>query len=158
MNVYICYDRYERDEWYSVYHIETNKNRAIKHFREVDLIDFLSYGPDDCHSFVLQQVIMTAKQYHRLCYLVENEGNHTCDTSDELKDLLISIYDESEFDVYTLMSTDGCTDNFELLKFYCVVNGLDPENYDNINDAQDALYDDEDLYLIWLKRYIALNY
>ena len=26
------------------------------------------------------------------------------------------------------------------------------------NDAQDALYDDEDLYLIWLKRYIALNY
>ena len=39
MNVYITYDRYERDEWYALYGVETNKRRAIKKFLEDNAMD-----------------------------------------------------------------------------------------------------------------------
>ena len=158
MNVYIAYDRYEHDEWYSVYNIETNKQRAIKHFKEEDLPSFISYGPDDCHSFQLQRVVMTAKQYHRLCYLVENEGSHTCDTSDELKDLLMSIFDENDFEVDTLMSTDGCSDIWDLVRYYCERNGGDCENDDDFEKAQEELFNNDELFENVLKEYIKIAY
>lgn len=159
MNVYLTYDRYEHDEWYYVYNIETNKRRAIKYFKETALVDFISYGPDDCHSFQLQRIVMSAKEYKRLCYLVENEGNHTCDTSDELKELLIRIFDEDdEFEVETLYSTDGCSDNWDLIKFYCEEVGFDSENDDEFNQAQEILFNDDELYEKMLKKYIKLTY
>ena len=36
MHVYITYDRYEHNEWLAVYTIETNRQRAIKKFKEED--------------------------------------------------------------------------------------------------------------------------
>lgn len=102
---------------------------------------------------------MSAKEYKRLCYLVENEGNQTCDTSDELKELLIRIFDEDdEFDVETLYSTDGCSDNWDLIKFYCEEVGLDSENDDEFNQAQEILFNDEEIYEKMLKKYIKLTY
>ena len=41
MNVYITYDRYEHNEWFCVYHIDTDLDRAIEHCREIDLFDFI---------------------------------------------------------------------------------------------------------------------
>ena len=51
MKVYICYDRYEHDEWFNVFYVDTNRDESIRHCKEIDLPDFLSCGPDDCHSF-----------------------------------------------------------------------------------------------------------
>lgn len=162
MNVYITFDRYERDEWYSVYHIETNMMRAIKHFKTVDLIDFLSYGPDDCHSFQLMKLVMPKKEYKRLCWLVDNEGSLSQEDKDELRDLLISIYDESIYDAEVLLFTDGCSDNCELIDFYIDTYGIEMEDgedkYDRHSRVANKIYNDEDLYLEVLKKYIAVYY
>lgn len=153
MNVYIAYDRYERDEWYSVYHIETNRQRAIKHFKEVDLVDFISYGPDDCHSFQLQKVVMTPAQYWELCKVCQ------CDVHEkELVDFMIDIYDENEYEVETIYFTDGCSDNFALIEFYCIQSGIEADDEDAIDEAQEKLFNDEELYLKVLKEYIKCNY
>ena len=53
MVVYICYDRYEHDEWINVEYIGTDKDESIRKVKEEILPDFLMYGPDDCHSFQL---------------------------------------------------------------------------------------------------------
>ena len=92
MNVYITYDRYERDEWYSLYGVETNKKRAIKKFLEEYLPDFLDYGPDDCHSFQLQKVILTAREYKELLYLDEHGSDEDviikADSIEELEKII----------------------------------------------------------------------
>ncbi len=158
MNVYITYDRYERDEWYSVYHIDTNKKRAIKHFREVDLPNFVEYGPDDCHSFQLQKVVMPRRDYLKLCKMVEDDSYAE---QGELKKMLISIFDESPeagYEVENIFFTDGCSDNMEIIKYYCEKNEMDPENDDDFDKVGKLLSDDEDLYMKTAKRYIAENY
>jgi hypothetical protein len=153
MNVYIAYDRYERDEWYSIYNIETNKKIAIQHFKNKDLVDFISYGPDDCHSFQLQRVQLTKEEYKELLR-IEKEG-----TEEEVKDFLIKFYNEYEgYGVETLMSTDGCSDNAELLDCYCLMMGVDPEDDDTKYELSDKLYEDEELYLEILKKWIKQNY
>lgn len=160
MNVYITYDRYEHDEWLSVHHIETNMQRAIKHFKEEDLPDFLEYGPDDCHSFQLQKIQMTKKQYERLCELVNAEApsaNYE-DESAELKELLIRIFDEDEeFCVETIFQTDGCSDYWEMLKYYCEENGLLYDDDDEQEEAQERLQDDE-LFKKTIREYIKAYY
>ena len=159
MNVYITYDRYEHDEWLSVYHIETNRQRAIKHFKEEDLVSFISYGPDDCHSFQLQKVVLSKEQYKRLVWLVENEGKCGAETDQELHDLLVEFYDDnSEYEPETIMSTDGCSDNTEIIRFYCQMENLDPEDDDHYEMAQEVIMNDEDIYLRVLKEYISCYY
>lgn len=159
MNVYITYDRYEHNEWLSVYHIETNKQRAIKHFRETDLIDFLSYGPDDCHSFQLQKVVLSKSQYDKLCYLVETEKDCESCYEQELKEMLIAFFEEDEeYDVETLASTDGCSDNIELAEYYCDKLGIDEEDEDKREEIKEKVWNDEELYLKVLKEWIKLNY
>ena len=159
MNVYITYDRYERNEWLSVYHIEKNRERAIKHFKEEDLIDFLSYGPDDCHTFQLQRVVLSSEQYKRLLFLVENDGAEHPEYGKELEELLIRFYEEDEeFEPLTLYSTDGCSDNWELVEFYCEMENLDPEDDDHKEMAQEILFNDDEIYTRVLKEYIAVAY
>ena len=160
MNVYITYDRYEHNEWLSVYHIETNKKRAIEHCKEVDLVDFISYGPDDCHSFQLQKVVMTKEQYKRFCYLVEHEGDPEVDQDEELKEMLVSIYDEDEkWDSEIIIQTDGCSDAFEVARFYCEENGIDIEDEEDIEeDAREILFNDDELFEQYLKKYIKVYY
>lgn len=158
MNVYITYDRYERDEWYSVYHIETNKQRAIKHFLEVDLLDFVTYGPDDCHSFQLQKVLMPRKDYLKLCKMVEDDSYSE---HGELKDMMMNIYNESSeagYEVENIFFTDGCSDNVEIVKYYCVKNGMDPENSEDFDKAQELLCNNEELYTRVARGYIDANY
>lgn len=153
MNIYIAYDRYERDEWYSVYHIETNRHRAIKHFKEIDLVDFISYGPDDCHSFQLQKVVMTRMQYQKLCELCKRDTYNK-----EFIEFMIGIYDETEYEVETISYTDGCSDNFELIEFYCRQIGIEADDEDAIYDAEEKLFNDEELYMKVLKNYIKIYY
>ena len=153
MNIYITYDRYEHDEWYYIHHIETNKKRAIKHFKEIDLPDFIAYGPDDCHSFQLQKVYMTKEQYNELLEVYEH-GSEA-----DIKEFMLPIYDEDEeFEVETLFFTDGCSDNFELIEFYCQRLGIEADDDDAIDEAQQKLFNDEELYSKILKKYIAMYY
>jgi hypothetical protein len=155
VRVYITYDRYEHDEWLSIYTIETNKQRAIKKFKEEDLPSFLGYGPDDCHSFQLQKVEMSKSLYDNLL-----KWNGSSDKYDEenLKELLIAIFDEEEeFEVETLYSTDG-SDNWDLLRFYASINGLDYDDDDVAEEIQEKLFNNDELYNEVLKKYIALNY
>ncbi len=153
MNIYITYDRYERDEWYSVYHIETNKQRAIQHFLETDLIDFLTYGPDDCHSFQLQKVVMTREEYKKLCKLIE-----AADKEGELREFLIGVYSETEFEVETIFCTDGCSDNMEAVNYYCDKLGIDEDDDDARAEMWEKIGNDEALWLNILKEYIAVTY
>lgn len=157
MKVYLTYDRYERNEWLSIYTIETNRQRAIKKFKEEDLPSFLGYGPDDCHSFQLQKLEMTKTLYNKLCYLNEHEseGNN----SEELRELLISFYEEDE-DFYpeTLYYTDGCSDNFELLRFYAEMCHLDYDDDEVAEEIQEKLWNNDELYDKVLKEYIRCNY
>jgi hypothetical protein len=155
VRVYITYDRYEHDEWLSIYTIETNKQRAIKKFKEEDLPSFLGYGPDDCHSFQLQKVEMSKSLYDNL--LKWNESSDKYD-EENLKELLIAIFDEEEeFEVETLYSTDG-SDNWDLLRFYASINGLDYDDDDVAEEIQEKLFNNDELYNEVLKKYIALNY
>ena len=156
MHVYITYDRYEHNEWLSVYTIETNRQRAIKKFKEEDLPSFLEYGPDDCHSFQLQCVEMSKSLYNKL--LKWNESSDRCDEKN-LEELLIAIYqEEKDFEVETLYYTDGCSDNFELIRFYCEMHGLDAEDDDVNEEVQNKLWNNDEVYKETLKKYIALNY
>lgn len=45
MNVYVVFDRYERNEWINVFYVGTDREESIKHCKEIDLPNFLEYGP-----------------------------------------------------------------------------------------------------------------
>jgi hypothetical protein len=66
MKVYVCFDRYECDEYYNVFFIDTDRNNSIRKCKEETLPNFLKYGPDDCHSFVLVEVEVSEKDYLQL--------------------------------------------------------------------------------------------
>lgn len=152
MNVYITYDRYEHNEWYCIYNIETQRERAIKHFLEVDLVDFISYGPDDCHSFVLEKVVMTKKQYEELCR-INKKGSES-----EIIRFMTPIYEGEDFEKETLFFTDGCSDMLEIIKLYCQQCGIDADDDDAIEEATARLCNDDELFLSVLKEYIRITY
>lgn len=155
MNVYITYDRYEHNEWFSVYHIETNKARAIKHCKEIDLPDFISYGPDDCHSFQLQKVSMTKAEYKRLCELVDSTYE-----SRELDEIMEGIFEQCDWhgEGNCIIASDGCSDNVELIEYYCIKQGIEADDDDAIEAAQDELSTNEELYKAILREYITATY
>lgn len=160
LNVYITYDRYEHDEWYSVYSIETNKRRAIKQCKK-DLFDFISYGPDDCHSFQLQRVQMTKEEHKRLCELVNKKDYVEFDKGEEgeLKKILMDIFDKCNWgDEDVIIFTDGCSDNVDLIEFYCARHGISPDDEDAIDEVENLLNNDTDLYEETLRKYISATY
>lgn len=157
MNVYITYDRYEHNEWFSIYHIDTNKQRAIKHCKEIDLLDFISYGPDDCHSFQLQKVFMTKAEYKRFCELVENKGYSE---HGELHDIMVDIFEQISCWNYDniLISSDGCSDAYEILKYYCIKKGIEADDDDAIDEAEEELCLNDELRKVITREYINTVY
>lgn len=119
----------------------------------MDLFDFISYGPDDCHSFQLQKVIMTRKEYERLRCLVEIPKDEP-----ELEEILTNIFQEIDYDVETIISTDGCTDLIEVLQYYCEKNGLDYDDYEVQAEAYEKLSSEDGLFEKTLKEYIKIAY
>jgi hypothetical protein len=54
-----------------------------------------------------------------------------------------------------LISTDGCSDNWEIIQQYCLSNGLDyNEDYEIVTDA----LENEEVYRKELEKHIRLNY
>jgi hypothetical protein len=165
MKVYITYDRYERNEWFNVFHISLDREESIKHCKEVDLVDFISYGPDDCHSFQLQEVEMTQEQYDQLMKWYTDDSSTLEDMGDESSDyykFMCKVFDKVGLvghEDEILISTDGCTDNVEIVYFYGKEQGLDiDEDDDEYYELEEELFDNEDLYTEVLKRYINETY
>lgn len=164
MKVYITYDRYENNEWFRVDHIETSLSRSLKHFREVDLPSFLKYGPDDCHSFVLQRVNITKKEYEQLLrwdkdpdQKLENYG----DSSSDFFNFMVDLYDivgcvDDEGNIICL--TDGCSDIYELPHFYGLMSHQDTSDEDVYDRIMERLCNDEDFCDMVVKEYIRCNY
>lgn len=159
MKVYICFDRYERNEWFNVFHIGTRKSESIKKVKEEILPEFLNYGPDDCHSFQLVIVDMTKRDYEQLLKwnseenkVLENYGDESSDYFKWMCELyeLIGEYD------CELISTDGCSDFYDILKFYGRLKGISSEDFEDYeDDLQDEFCELEDtLRLDLIKQYV----
>lgn len=103
-NFYVTYDRYEYDEWFSIYHIDTNMDRAMQHFDEKDLPSFLAYGPDDCHAFQLEKVTMTLSDYRKLLYMSKYDNDNPV-----FDDMMYFIY-HGIYEKETLRFTNGMSD------------------------------------------------
>ena len=165
IKVYITYDRYEHDEWFEVYHLGRNYDKAHQKCIEEDLPSFISYGPDDCHSFQLQELEMSEYMYRKLRKLV-NKNEFTPDEQTEFDNLMERIYD-GEFTTETFLFTDGCSDYYEIIRYHCG-DEPDPDNYedeDEYNNAMseyeakaDELRSDNELFDKVLKEYIVSAY
>ena len=161
MNVYITYDRYEHNEWFQIYRVETNKKRALKLCKEVDLPKFIEYGPDDCHSFQLQKIEISKNDYKLLCELIKNNDVVECYGSkkSKLEEFMIDIYDKCDWHgENVLLATDGCSDVYDAVKFYCEHNGLNYEDDDIRKQAEDILFNDNNKFSNVLKEYIKRHY
>jgi hypothetical protein len=160
MKVYITYDRYEHDEWFRVDNIDTSLKRSLKKFKEQDLPSFLEYGPDDCHSYQLQRVEMTKKEYEQLLswnedpeQKLENFGDER--NSDYFK-FLQELYDNQE---EVIRSTDGCSDFYEIVQFYGQMKGIDPEDFEDYEDElQEELCTNDSLRHEVVVEYVKRNY
>ena len=162
MKVYITYDRYERDEWYSIYNISLDREESIRHCKEVDLPSFLEYGPDDCHSFQLQEVEMAQEEYDLFMkwYSEDQSLENYGDRSSDLFKKMVEFYDQTGYnDPNVLISTDGCSDFYDILKYYGQMKGIDPEDFDDLeDDLQYELCSDDELYGKVLRQYINDTY
>jgi hypothetical protein len=162
MKVYITYDRYENDEWYNIYYVSTNERESIKHCLEKDLVDFISYGPDDCHSFQLQEVEMTKKQYDQFTKWIEEDQSleDYGSKSSDLYNFMVELYDCTGVvdDTNTIISTDGCTDCVDVVHYYGNQLGLDTEDDEVYYEVQEKLYEDDELFDKILKEYIYYTY
>ena len=164
MKVYITYDRYERNEWFSIENVDTSLKRSLKKFKETDLPEFINYGPDDCHFFLLQRVDMTKKEYEQLLSWIEDPTqtleNHGDESSDLFK-FMCDIYDRVgcvDYEDDIIYSTDGCSDIFELPHFYGKMSHQDTSDQDVYDRLMERLCEDEDLRKVVLKEYIRCTY
>ena len=169
MKVYVCYDRYEHNEWFSVYSIGTDRDKMIEKCKKEDLPSFIEYGPDDCHSFQLVCIDITKSQYNKLKKWSEEIGSIEDYGDDEHRDFyefMCEVHDE-EYTVETLIFSDGCSDVFEVVKYYGVMyKNVDCEDVSDVEwlyseegeEYQEELMNDEDLWKKVLREYILDTY
>jgi len=66
MKVYLIFDRYGCDEWYSLDYVGTKKTESIKRYQTL-VKDMIDLGPDDNHSYCLVCVtFLTRDEYNIL--------------------------------------------------------------------------------------------
>ena len=164
MIVYICYDRYEHNEWFNVFEVSTNREESYRKCKEIHLPDFLCYGPDDCHSFQLVGVKMTKRQFNLLLDWME-QFKGSCEGTEEDRsfyDFMCDLYEGTEQYsevVEDLVFTDGCSDFYEIVRYYGQIKGIDPEDYeDEEYDLQCELCQDDELCLKITKEYVENTY
>ena len=166
MKVYIIYDRYERNEWFCVDYIGTRKSDSIKMFKEKCLPEFICYGPDDCHSYQLQVVEMTKKQYEQLL-----EWDKNCESleseSSPYYQFMCEVYDNCDWDNDIIMGSDGCSEYSNIVRYYGLVcKGLTNQVVDQYDwvftneyeQYYEELMNDDDLFERMCKNYIRDNF
>ena len=170
MVVYICYDRYENDEWINVEYIGTDKEESIRKVKEEILPDFLCYGPDDCHSFQLQMVEMTKRDYKQLMKWFDDPNQslekHGSDNSDYFN-FMCELYDLTGLCNCCLISTDGCSDYSEIVRYYSVfykdrdleeVSEFEWIYSDEYDEYYNELINDDELCSKVIKEYVRDTY
>lgn len=167
MKVYIIYDRYEKDEWFSVDYIGTRKSESIKKFKEECLPSFLKCNPDDCHSYQLQVVEMTKKQYEQL---LDWYNNPTMSLEEgPYYDFMCEVWEQGDWSDTgnILMSTDGYSEYPNIVRYYgVVVKGKDRKKVvdfyweftDEYEDLYDELMNNDDLLERMCKEYVKYNF
>ena len=171
MKVYVCLDRYEHNEWIRVFYVGTDRDESIKHCKEVDLPDFLNYGPDDCHSFKLIEVEMTKPTFKKLLKWVEEFGScEGTEKDQEFYEFMVDLYEEHGelSDVLeTIIFTDGCSDYTEIVRYYSVFyKNKDIEEVgefewiysDEYNEYYEELMNDDELCTKVIKEYVQDTY
>ena len=166
MNLYITYDRYEHDEWFYIYGYGTNRNLEIKKCKEEYLPDFFSGGPDDCHSFQLQRVEVTPTMYRNFVRWNEEDQSlekHGGDRDSELFKFMERAYDLSGMGVGSnpdvIICSGGCDDIFDIVRFYGNKKGLTDEEVEEcMDELQDEVFNDDELFMKTAKEYIRKYY
>lgn len=167
MKVYIIYDRYENNEWFNIDYIGTRKSESIKKFKEVYLPSFICYGPDDCHSYQLQVVDMTKKEYEQL--LEWDKSTSPDPTSGPFYEFMCDVYDDCDWSNpdSVLMCTDGCSEYQNIVRYYGIVlKGLtndvvDTDTWlftDEYDEYYEELMNDDDLFERMCKEYIKYTF
>lgn len=163
MKVYITYFRYSRDENYTIYNIELTEDKIRKHYKKVDLPEFLSYGPDDESILVCQEVEMSDQDYNKLIEL----SKKTEDYDRETINFLTKIYDQATEFIYE----DSYETNLDLVDYFIECGKYDMNEYldpdldlEDITTEElriillDQIWNDETLCQKVLKDFIKENY
>jgi hypothetical protein len=161
MNVYITYFRYDRDEQYSIYHIDFTKRSSINHFKTKDLPSFLGYGPDDVSYLVLKEVDLSKIELTRLIELYSNSK----DNDRELIDFMTDIHDRNGEEIYF---TSG-DEVWEVLEYFRTSGNYDLDTLlgtdtstldeDELKEqCQELVFNDDKLWDKVLKDYIKTYY
>jgi hypothetical protein len=87
---------------------------------------------------------------------LENYGNESSDYFKWMCELyeLVGRYD------CELISTDGCSDFYEIIKFYGQVKGIEPEDFEDCEDdlTEEFCNLDDHLRLDIIRQYVQYNY
>lgn len=158
MKVYITYDRYSYEEWFNIYQATTDFNEVKKDYKE-NLKTFIDSGPDDDHSFQIQEVYLGKRGLDLLLNLDIKPGDPFFVEQDreDLYWLMTKIYEESA-DYNCLLQTDGASDNANITRWWLEQQGLDPDDDDVYWNAEDELFGNDELYSEVLDKYIDAKY
>jgi hypothetical protein len=147
--VFINFTSYDGNEWVVIHHVGTDMTESVQEFKK-NLKDYLSIGPDDCHSFNLIKVNLKNKDYDRLM---------TITLQNELDEDDLEFFTELEetYD-FEYICYDDHSGNYEIVKLYCEDNSLDSEDDDVFEDVFELLMNDEKLYETYIDKYLDLNF
>ena len=164
MKIYLTYFRYDRGECYSIYNIETNLKRSLKHWTDEDLPDFLGYGPDDVSQLYLVRCDLTKSEVQVIKDFMESDEEYNKD----FWDLMEKIDDTGEEICCT--SGDEVWSVVEFVCEYCrtyLLYNLMSKYIPNLNfndkdelkeQVQEIIFNDDDLWDEILKIYIKTYY
>lgn len=165
MKVYLTYFRYDRGEDYSIYNLDTNLKRSLKSWKEKDLPNFLSYGPDDVSQLYLVKCDLTKSEVQ----LIKDFMNSNEDYDKDFYDLMDSKVHDCYEEIYCTSGDEIC-DVIDFVCQYCRTTVLFTEFLPyhstlNFNDedelkeqVQEIVFDNEDLWKIVLTKYIKMYY
>lgn len=155
MKVYITYDHDPSIGGYTIYHIDTDKTAAITHFKQMDLPAFLEGGPDDSHSFQLEEVDMTPEKYKKIMSFNPLSLDYQTFPA-ELKEFMDALYSELGT---TILFSDGISDNIEIGELYMQKEHPDlDEDSDEYDKTLQAFYNDPELFKKYMTLHIGKEY
>jgi hypothetical protein len=147
--VFINFTSYDGNEWVVIHHVGTDMTDSVQEFKK-NLKDYLSIGPDDCHSFNLIKVNLKNKDYDRLMTITLQN-----DLDEDDLEFFTELENTYDFDY---ICYDDHSGNYEIVKLYCEDNNLDSEDDDVFEDVFELLMNDEKLYETYIDKYLDLNF
>ena len=120
MNVYLIFDRYGCDEWYSLDYVGTRKTESIRRYQDL-VKDLINLGPDGNHSYCLVCVNFLSKDEYDL--LKESE-DCIIQVGEEFT-ILSNVYQNLDPVTDIIFMTDGLSEVDDCFEEF--LNGFDVE-------------------------------